>query len=259
MAESIIIKNDIALDYDFKPRYLPYLEKQYNQIIKLINIFEDGKDGINILVYGPPDAEKLHVIRSIFYDYEEKPQNSLIFYINCWSKNKLSSIIMEILDILEYKKVKNRQISELFGIIKKSLQDKNTIFIFDEIENLMDFEIFKLISKEIDKKLVILITNHKEFFDKNLKSIMKAKNVEFKPYNLIEIRGVFKQRIDFALYQNVLDYDAFELITKKSFEMRNIKLGLSILRKACIEAELKGLIKVTKVDIQRAIDDCKVI
>ena len=103
------------------------------------------------------------------------------------------------------------------------------------------------------------MTNHKEFLDKNLKSILKVKNVEFKSYNLNETRGVFKQRMDIALYPNVLDSDAFDLITKKSFEMGNIKLGISILRKACIEAELKGLIKVTKVDIQRAIDDCKVI
>lgn len=254
MVESVILKNCIALDYDFQPKQLPFREKQYKQIIKIINSFEYGKKE-NILVYGSSDTEKLHAVKSVLNDYDEKLDHFLTFYINCLSKNNLSSIIMEMCDILDYKKVRNMQINELFGIIKKSLQGRNTLFIFDGIENLRDFQILEMICKEVDKKLIILITDNKQFFDNNIKSMLKVKNVEFKPYNLKEIKGVFKQRIDFALYPNVLDSDAFDLITKKSFEIGSLKVGLSILRKACIEAEMKGLDKITKLDIQRAINN----
>ena len=259
MVKSELIKNDIALGYSFQPKQLPFREKEYQQIIKLINSFDDEKDGINILVYGPRYAEKLHVIRSIFYDYEEKKPDVFVAYVNCWSENTSHKIISCICDAIGCYPNNNEKIIKSFDNIKKLLLKKTAIFIFDEIEHLKDFEFLKLINKEVAKKSIILMTNHKEFLDKNLKSILKVKNVEFKSYNLNETRGVFKQRMDIALYPNVLDSDAFDLITKKSFEMGNIKLGISILRKACIEAELKGLIKVTKVDIQRAIDDCKVI
>jgi len=210
MTESAILKNIIALDYSFQPKQLPFREKQYQKIISLINRFENGKDGINILVYGFPDIGKSHAVKSIIQDYEEKRPNIFIIYVDCWSKNTSHKIISEICDIMNYKKS-----NKSFDTVKNLLRKKPAIFIFGEIEHLMDFEILDMINKNIDKKLLLLITDHKQFFDDNLKSMLKIKNVEFKPYNLNEIKGVFKQRIDFALYPNVLDNGAFELITKK--------------------------------------------
>ena len=61
--------------------------------------------------------------------------------------------------------------------------------------------------------------------------------------------------MDLALYKNIMDNQAFDFLTKKSFETGNIKIGLLILRKACIEAETKSLNKITKSDIQRIIDN----
>ena len=58
MIESRILKNFIALDYSFQPKHLPYREKEYQQIIKLINSFESGEKEINILVYGYKNIER---------------------------------------------------------------------------------------------------------------------------------------------------------------------------------------------------------
>ena len=258
MANPHLLKNEIALDYSFQPKQLPFREKQYQEIIRLIKNFESGKNGINILVYGYPDIGKSHAIKSIIQEYEEKRHNAFVVYVNCWSKNISHKIILHICDAIDYYPNSNKKVSKSFDTIKNFFRKKPVIFIFDEIENLEDFEILEMISKSIDKKVVILITDNKQFFDNNLQSLLKVKDVEFKSYNLNETKGVFKQRIDIVLYPNVLDNDAFDLITKKSFEIGGLKLGLSILRKACTDAEMKCQRKITKMDVQRAIDNYKV-
>ena len=258
MTNCELIKNEVALDYSFQPKQLPFREKESYHIINYINNFKNWKDGTNILVYGYPDIGKSHAVKSIIQDYEEKNPNVFVFYINCRSKNASSSIIMEISDILGYKKIKNSQTSELFDKIKKTLSKKNSIFIFDGIENLIDFQILEAICKSLDRKIIMLITELKEFFDnidERIKSVLNVENIEFKPYDLIETRKIFKQRMDLALYKNIMDNQAFDFLTKKSFETGNIKIGLLILRKACIEAETKSLNKITKSDIQRIIDN----
>ena len=252
-----LLKNFIALDYSFQPKRLPFREKQYQQIIDLINSFESRKDGINILVYGYPNIEKLHVIKSIVEDYAEKMSNVFAVHINCWSKNNSHKIISDICDAIGYNQNSNKKASESCEIIKNFFKKKSAIFVFDEIKNLKEFKIFETISKLVDKKYLIFIIYNKQFFNNNLKSVIKVKNVEFKSYNLNETKGVFKQRIDIVLYPNVLDNDAFDLITKKSFEIGGLKLGLSILRKACTDAEMKCQRKITKIDVQRAIDNYK--
>src|SRR3989344_9264463 len=132
MVEFSIIKKEIAFDYSFKPKQLPYHNHQYRQITKLINLFESGKKELNILVYGPPDTEKLSVIRSIFYDYEEKRPEIFAVYVNCRSNNASHKIIPYICSSISSQT--RRRIGSSFDNIRKFLLKNTAVFIFDEIE-----------------------------------------------------------------------------------------------------------------------------
>jgi len=61
--------------------------------------------------------------------------------------------------------------------------------------------------------------------------------LEFQAYNEQETQGILRQRIDFALVPNVLEKEPFELISKKTFEVGDIRSGLFLLKQATNAAE----------------------
>jgi len=49
-----LIKNEIALDYSYIPKLIPYRENQMRQIAAAMKLLFERRSGRNLFVYGPP-------------------------------------------------------------------------------------------------------------------------------------------------------------------------------------------------------------
>lgn len=251
-----LFKNDVALDYSFQPKIVPYREKEQRLIAGCIKPLFQEKSGRNVFIFGQPGVGKTVACRHILKELEEESEGIIPVYINCWQRNTTYKIILEICDIMDFKFVQNKKTEELFRWVRQTLNKKSVVFVLDEADKLEDFDFLYMILEEIYRKTIILITNYKEWIvslDERIKSRLLPEVIEFRPYNYEETKGILSQRAEYAFYPGALSEDAFGLISKKTFELQDIRTGLYLLKEAGIIAEEKSSRKILAEHAQQAL------
>ncbi len=256
-ADETIFKNELALDYSYIPKVIPYREKEQRHIALCIKPLLAERNGRNLIITGRPGVGKTVACRHLFQELEEETEEVVPIYVNCWTKNTTYKIMLEICSILGYKWVQNKKTEELFEEIKKIINKRSAVFAFDEIDKAEDYDFLYWIIEGIYKKSVLLITNYKEWIlklDERIKSRLVAESIEFPAYNYAETEGILKQRVEYAFHPGVVEQQAFILVAKKSFEKQDIRSGLYLLREAGNCAEDDSSRKITIRHAEKAIE-----
>lgn len=235
-----LFKDAVALDYDFIPKLVPFRETQQRFIAESIKPLFSNRNGKNIMIHGPPGIGKTVAVKHLLKELEEKSDEIVPLYINCWQKNTTFKILMEICDQLGYKFTHNKKSDDLFKIIEEYLNKESVVFVFDEVDKLEDSDFLYMILERIYRRTIILITNYKEWLinlDERIKSRLTPELIEFKQYNSKEITGILKQRLKYAFVDGVLEDAAFDIVCKKTIETGDIRQGLYMLKEAANIAE----------------------
>jgi len=254
--EESLFKDEIALDYDYLPKLLPYREKEQFQIAGCIKPLFQKRNGKNLLIHGAPGIGKTAATRHILRDLENETDDIIPIYINCWKKNTTHKIILDICTQLNCKFLQNKTTEELLDLGKSIINKKSAVFIFDEVDKLEDFDFLYLILEEIYRKTILLITNYKKLIldlDERIKSRLTAELLEFKQYNQEETKGILKQRLSYAFVSNIWDDSAFELAANKAAELQDIRSGLYLLKESGLAAEEASTKKITIEHVTKAI------
>lgn len=252
-----LFRDEIALDYEFLPKIIPYRENEQRQITLAIKPLLQKRNGKNIIIHGSPGIGKTAATKNILRELEYETDEIIPIYINCWKKNTSFKIISEICDLIGYKFTINKKSDELFKTILPHLNKKSIVFIFDEVDKLEDMDILYSIIEDIYKKTIILITNYKTWLvslDQRLKSRLMIEPILFRQYNKNETFGILKQRLEYAFVPGVLEDDAFNILAEKAADLKDIRAGLHLLRAAGLIAENKASRKITIEYAKEAIE-----
>ncbi len=252
--ESLFV-NEIALDYDFIPKVVPYRETQQRYLAACIKPLLNQRNGRNVIMLGPPGVGKTVACKHVLQELEETTDDVILVYINCWQKNTTYKVVIAMCDILGYKFTQNKKTEELFEIVKNMLNKKSTVFVFDEIDKAEDYDFLYSLLEEIYRKSIFLITNYKSWIDEmdeRIRSRLLPDILEFKPYNAIETKGILQERAGYAFPPNAFEPAAFDFLAKKTFEVGDIRAGLHLLRESGLIAEDSSSKKITLEHAQKA-------
>jgi len=255
-SDETVIKNENALNFEFVPKMLPFREAQQKYIANCIKPLLQERNGKNLLVYGKPGIGKTAAIKWVFRDLEEETDDVIPVYINCWQANTSYKMMISICEQIGYTFTQNKRSEELFTVIQQKLNKKAAVFAFDEIDKAEELDLIYSILEGIYRKTILMITNYKESFldiDERIKSRLTPDSVEFKTYTKNETIEILKQRADYALYPNVLEKDAFEIIADKAFSVGDIRSGIYLIREAALAAEDRSSKKIIIEDVKKAI------
>jgi cell division control protein 6 len=251
-----LFKNEVALSYDFMPKNIPYRENQQHQIARCIKPLFNNMSGRHVVVYGLPGVGKTIALKQILSEIEEETDEIVPIYINCWKKNTTFKIFVDICHQLGYKFTQNKRTEELFDVIKKLVNTKSAVFVFDEIDKCDDFDFMYSLLEDIYKKTIIGITNYKSWIssvDERIMSRFMPEQVAFNPYNAAEIEGILKTRIGYAFVSGIWDLLALSSIVSKTTEMKDVRTGLYLLKESGLAAEDRSSKKIEAVDVDSAI------
>jgi len=251
-----LVKNESALDYEFLPKLLPYREKEQHYMAQCIKPLFANRSGRNLLIYGPPGIGKSAAIRHVLRDLENETDDVNSIYINCWTTNTSYKIVSEICELLGYRFTQNKKTSELFKIAIQLLNKKPSVLVFDEIDKAEDFDFLYTLIEGVFHKSIFLLTNYKSWLlelDERIRSRLLAELQEFKEYNEKETKGILKERTDYALVPGSISDEAIELISEKTYRIKDIRSGLFLLRESALLAEEQSSKKITTEHVMKAI------
>ncbi len=253
--ESLII-DDTPLDFDYVPKIIKYREKEQFAVANCIKPLFNNRTGKNIIVHGPPGIGKSVAIKNVLNELEEETDEINVFYINCWKSNTSYKVLLQIADQYGYKFTQNKKTLELYNLLEKKLNSNKNVFVFDEIDKATELDFLYFILERIIKKSIILITNFKSWFinmDMRIKSRLIPELLEFKEYNLNEIKGILNERIYYAFRVDSWEKKAIGLVAKKTYELKDIRAGLFLLKESGLIAEQKALRKITTTEVELAV------
>jgi cell division control protein 6 len=255
-SEESLFTNEVALDFDFVPKQLPYREQQQHYVAECIKPLLKGHSGRNLFVYGPPGIGKTAAVKWVFRDLEDETEDVVPIYMNCWQKNTTYKIALDICDQVGYRFTQNKKTDELFRIIAEMLNKKAAVFAFDEVDKLEDFDFLYTLMEKVYKRSILMITNHKEWLamlDQRIKSRLSPDTLEFAPYNAKETTGILRERVSYAFVPNVWADEAFGLVSDRAYDQKDIRTGIYLLKQSGLAAEDRSSRKVEKQDTEAAI------
>jgi cell division control protein 6 len=251
-----LFRNEDALEYEFLPKLLPFREDEQHELARLIAPLLEGRNGRNALIHGAPGIGKTAAARFVLRELEEKTEDILVCYVNCWQANTSYKVLMELCDQLGFKFTQNKNSQELMKTIASIVNKKAAVFIFDEIDKAEEQDFLYSLLEDLFKKSLILITNYKSWLielDERIKSRLTPELIEFRQYNEKETRGILAQRMEYAFVPDVWEDDAFLMAVDKAASAQDIRTGLYLMRQAALKAEAKASKKVTAEHVELAL------
>ena len=255
-ADQTLIKNDNALSYEFLPKLLPFRETEQHYLATCIKPLFAKRSGRNLLIHGPPGIGKTAATKHVLRDLEEETDEIEIIFVNCWQKNTTYKVLLEICDTIGYKFTQNKKTTELFKIIATIINKKSAVFVFDEIDKAEELDFLYYVLEEIHNKTVFLITNYKSWMinlDERIKSRLVPELIEFKQYNKEETKKILEERKNYAFYEGTWDNEALEILYEKTYQAKDIRTGLFMLRESALQAEEKASKKIKKEHVEKAL------
>lgn len=259
--ESLFI-NPIALDYDYLPKLLPFREDNQFYLASCLKPLFYNRTGKNILVSGRPGIGKTAACKFVIRELEQKTDKIKPIYINCWKKDTPHKIALEICSQINYKWTHNKNTDTLLKEISILLNKNSAVFIFDEVDKLETEQIIYSLLEDIERKSLILITNEPSWIsdiDDRVKSRLLPDHIEFKPYNYDETKEILKQRIDYAFVPGIWDEESLMLVAEKTYELKDIRVGLFLLKEIGNIAEMNSSRKILLEHTKEAIKNLKKI
>jgi cell division control protein 6 len=253
--ESLFL-DELALDYDYVPKEIPYRENQQHYIADCIKPLFNNRSGRNLFFFGAPGIGKTVAIKHIFRDLENVSDRVIPLYVNCWKKDSSYKILLDICDQIGYKWTHNKRTDELMRIVAQILNKKAAVICLDEVDKVKEVDILYSLCEDLNKKVIIVIANDQEWIsklDSRIRSRLMAEYLEFKPYNFEETKGILKQRVEFAFVRDVWEPEALSLVYRKCYESKDIRVGLFLLREAGNIAEMKASRKIKKEHAEEAV------
>ena len=251
-----LVRDEIPLDYDYIPHKVPFRENEQEEIAHALRPLTTGRSGKNLFIYGPPGVGKTFVIKHLFREIGFETNNIQPLYINCWKKDTSHRIALEICKQIGYKWTHNKGTDELLKSILEILNKRSTVICLDEVDKTKDLDILYNLCEDLNNKTIILVTNYADWIgdlDDRIKSRLIPGVLEFKPYDANSTRGILKERKNFAFVPGVWEENAFDLVVEKTWQLKDIRTGLFLLKESSDVAEINASRKITLEHTKKAI------
>ncbi len=267
MLESTIFKREEVLYPDYLPEILPHREMQIKEIARSLEPAAHGRMPINLFIYGPPGIGKTASIKYVFREFE-KYSGLKTIYINCWEFNTSVAVMSEItLNLGIFVQRRGWSKDEVFSRMVEALRKwgKGVIIALDEVDQLIYKDsnaLYDLLRINQYVKIpfgLVMITNYPHVLarlEPRVKSSLRLKEIEFKPYTFLEMKDILEERAKEAFF----DYEKGAVALAANHAIKkggDVRIGLEILLRAGRLAEERNAKKLLTKFVREVLVEIK--
>ncbi|WP_456469256.1 hypothetical protein [Archaeoglobus sp.] len=116
------------------------------------------------------------------------------------------------------------------------------------------YTLLKAVEEYIVKIGVIVASSERIRFDYSVSSIFQPAEIHFPLYKFEEMRFILAERMRRGFIEGVFSGEAFERAVEYAFKLSDLRFGIKLLKRAGLEAAMRGARKVEVEDVEKACD-----
>ncbi|MEN6341769.1 MAG: ORC1-type DNA replication protein [Methanospirillum sp.] len=265
-----VFRDPEVFDPDFVPEQFNFREAQLQELAFQLRPGLRGARPLNTVCRGPPGTGKTTTIRKLFAEVEETTKALVPIYVNCQIDNTTFGILSEVYTRLSGHGVRASGTStkKVVDAVARLLERDNTVLVVA-----LDDANYLLFENELNRVLYSLLRTHEvhprtkiavivilsdlsvnlpERLDARVQSIFRPGEVYFNPYTSDEVGIILDERARQGFYPGVLATDELDLVVDQTMKTGDLRVGIDLLKRAGIAAEMDGRRRIQKEDVCRA-------
>jgi cell division control protein 6 len=271
-----VFRNEHVFEIDYVPETFDHRETQLRSLQYALRPAVRGSRPLNTMVRGPPGTGKTTAIQKLFAELDAKPDLRAV-RVNCQVDSTRYAVFSRLFEhVFDYEPPSSGiSFKKLFGQITERLVDAGEVLVvaLDDVnylfyENEASDALYSLLraheAHSGAKIGVILVSSDLDLdamdeLDSRVQSVFRPEEVYFPKYDRDEVVDILRERVDRGFNDGVVGTRELDRVAELTAESGDLRVGIDLLRRAGLNAEMRASRSVSVEDVEEAYDKSKYV
>lgn len=272
--DETVFRNERVFEIDWVPETFKHRDSQLQSLQYALKPAVRGSRPLNGIVRGPPGTGKTTSIEKLFDELNPRSGVHAV-RVNCQVNSTRYAVFSRIFEsIFAYEPpASGVSFKKLFGQVADRLIDQEEVLVvaLDDVnylfyENEADDTLYSLLRAHEThpgaKVGVLLVSSDLgleliDQLDSRVQSVFRPEEIYFPVYDVPEIVDIFKERVKRGFHDGVVEPAVIDRVAELTAEGGDLRVGIDLLRRAGLNAELRASRSVELEDVEQAYEQSK--
>ncbi|WP_049922257.1 ORC1-type DNA replication protein [Halopiger djelfimassiliensis] len=272
-----VFRDEHVFEIDYVPETFKHREGQMESLTYALRPAVRGSRPLNVMVRGPPGTGKTTAIQKLYDEVGAQTSDVRTIRVNCQVNATRYSVFSRLFEgTFDYEPPSSGiSFKKLFGQIAEKLVEEDRVLVvaLDDV-NYLFYE------NEASDTLYSLLRAHEEYpgakigvivvssdpaldvidaLDSRVQSVFRPEDVYFPVYDQPEIVDILSERVTRGFHDGVISRDTLEYVAELTAESGDLRVGIDLLRRAGLTAEMRASRTVEREDVEQAYEKSKYV
>ncbi|MGA9400201.1 ORC1-type DNA replication protein [Haladaptatus sp.] len=271
-----VFREEHVFEIDYVPETFKHRESQTQSLQYALRPAVRGSRPLNVMARGPPGTGKTTSVQKLFDELAAQTDVRTV-RVNCQVDSTRYAIFSRIFEgIFDYEPPSSgisfkklfRQITDKLveedEVLVVALDDVNYLFYEGEASDTL-YSLLRAHEAHSGAKIGVLVISSDlnldviEELDTRVQSVFRPEDVYFPVYDRQEIIDIFGERVKRGFHDGVIGPDVLERVAELTSESGDLRVGIDLLRRAGLNAEMRASRTVSSQDVEDAYEKSKFV
>jgi len=269
-----VFRNESVFEIDYVPETFRHRESQLESLKYALRPAVRGSRPLNTVVRGPPGTGKTTAVQKLFSELRARTEVRTV-QVNCQVDSTRYAVFSRLFEgIFEYEPPSSGiSFKKLFGqitdrlveedeVLVVALDDVNYLFYENEASDSL-YSLLRAHEAHSGAKIGVIVVSSDlsldviDDLDTRVQSVFRPEEVYFPVYDATEIYDILGERAKRGFHDGVIDDTELDRVAELTAESGDLRVGIDLLRRAGLNAEMRASRTVTTDDVEEAYDKSK--
>jgi len=269
-----VFRNEHVFEIDYLPETFHHRESQLESLKYALRPAVRGSRPLNTMIRGPPGTGKTTAVQKLFGELGGKSDIEVV-RVNCQVDSTRYAVFSRLFEgVFEYEPpASGISFKKLFGQLTDRLVEEETVLVvaLDDInylfyENEAGDTLYSLLrAHEVHSgaKIGVIVVSSDlsldviDDLDGRVQSVFRPEEIYFPRYSTDEIASILRERVKRGFHEGVIGSPELDTVTEYTADSGDLRVGIDLLRRAGLHAEMRASRTVTDEDIDAAYEKSK--
>ena len=269
-----VFRNEHVFEIDYLPETFHHRESQLESLKYALRPAVRGSRPLNTMIRGPPGTGKTTAVQKLFGELGGKSDIEVV-RVNCQVDSTRYAVFSRLFEgVFEYEPpASGISFKKLFGQLTDRLVEEETVLVvaLDDInylfyENEAGDTLYSLLrAHEVHSgaKIGVIVVSSDlsldviDDLDGRVQSVFRPEEIYFPRYSTDEIASILRERVKRGFHEGVIGSPELDTVTEYTADSGDLRVGIDLLRRAGLHAEMRASRTITDEDIEAAYEKSK--